>query len=860
MTELITRLAYEEDVQSRKKLQVGLDNITSQQKELSKSLSKGGIASKDYAKSIASLSKEAVVLKKAIAPLDRDIKNYEKALDAAAKAEAKFNQELEETVDDVDTLDKRLAGLDANLGQISQQVGIAGDIEGAARTIGGGIGTAGGAVGQQAEQAIALLSEGFAALEAAPRLKTALAGLPDVAEKAAESLGASGMTRSVQQLIPQLSSGQAAMLALGGATIAITAAIAAVSFGLQKWREHLDSVGEAQQARIDAILHETRIQEEIADLVGEGDYEGIVSGHEAAFDAATRGAREIARIEEEIARLEAAAAETDEGVSGLVQNIPSVFGLIARQVIGAEEREELERTRETYQDLINQQAINQETLTEYETALANVDEAELQRIEYAEDLAQIERDLSSIESERTQLLQQQEQAQNRVAQLEAQIASAIEDRALRASEAEALQTLEAQFAHEDELAEEQAFRDELSEIADASRERLKTINAEIAALPLERDKALLQVASQGQDKIAKINGDFMDKQLKSTREFGKQTQRLEEDNKRARLKLIEDITQRLDDAARDNNVIAFLEAQRDGQKQLKEQAENDNTAAQRRVEDFSAKVKEAEEARQEQVDNTLKAIAEERQKVIDSFNERRAALKEAHDAEIVAAKEAQDAAIARYNEEQAREEQQAARQAARDALRDEQEQARFDARIAQIEEQKQAELDAAHEIQVAIDALVRSASDLQARAASATQPSRQPPTESSSPFSPVSLQSRFRAGLSREVALGLRRAPVAFAEGGIADEPTFGMFGEKPGMSEALIPFRKSEGLPAALARTGAGGKPSNVINTTVNLYNTIGDIATQTMLNNEIESAVQTVLNDGIAVVLEKALTGGTP
>jgi hypothetical protein len=47
---------------------------------------------------------------------------------------------------------------------------------------------------------------------------------------------------------------------------------------------------------------------------------------------------------------------------------------------------------------------------------------------------------------------------------------------------------------------------------------------------------------------------------------------------------------------------------------------------------------------------------------------------------------------------------------------------------------------------------------------------------------------------------------VAFAGGGVVDRPTFGMFGERPGYAEALVPFRKSEGIGAALARLGAGG------------------------------------------------------
>src|SRR5690606_5712264 len=47
--------------------------------------------------------------------------------------------------------------------------------------------------------------------------------------------------------------------------------------------------------------------------------------------------------------------------------------------------------------------------------------------------------------------------------------------------------------------------------------------------------------------------------------------------------------------------------------------------------------------------------------------------------------------------------------------------------------------------------------------------------------------------------------PFGFAEGGIStfNRPTLGVLGEKPGYNEMMIPFRKSEGIEAALSRLG---------------------------------------------------------
>jgi hypothetical protein len=53
---------------------------------------------------------------------------------------------------------------------------------------------------------------------------------------------------------------------------------------------------------------------------------------------------------------------------------------------------------------------------------------------------------------------------------------------------------------------------------------------------------------------------------------------------------------------------------------------------------------------------------------------------------------------------------------------------------------------------------------------------------------------------------------VAFAEGGVISQPTIAKMGERVGYSEALIPFRRSEGIEAALSKLGAnqgGGAPT---------------------------------------------------
>jgi hypothetical protein len=67
-------------------------------------------------------------------------------------------------------------------------------------------------------------------------------------------------------------------------------------------------------------------------------------------------------------------------------------------------------------------------------------------------------------------------------------------------------------------------------------------------------------------------------------------------------------------------------------------------------------------------------------------------------------------------------------------------------------------------------------------------------------------------GSTSSASHGTARAQVtSFADGGIATRPTFAIVGDKPGYAEAMIPFRRSEGIGAALNRMGNGGSPVTV-------------------------------------------------
>lgn len=105
-------------------------------------------------------------------------------------------RELQDVIDKVERLNKELAQsgkqvnkLDEEFGKVSKDVALAGDVESQARTIGGGIGALGG---RQAEQAIGTISELPAVIEALPKFKASLAGMPAAIDSAAKSIGVPG--------------------------------------------------------------------------------------------------------------------------------------------------------------------------------------------------------------------------------------------------------------------------------------------------------------------------------------------------------------------------------------------------------------------------------------------------------------------------------------------------------------------------------------------------------------------------------------------------------------------------------------------------------------------------------------------
>ncbi len=280
----------------------------------------------------------------------------------------------------------------------------------------------------------------------------------------------------------------------------------------------------------------------------------------------------------------------------------------------------------------------------------------------------------------------------RVAQLQQQQADLVANRAIQDSNAYASEKLDRKFAQEDEKAE---LAEHLSAIADIRREgaaKVAAIEQELASLPAQQAEALADIASKGTKELNKLSQDYFANQIKATKDFAKESGRIASDTAKAAKRLAEDLADNLADAARDNDVVAFLELQRDGQKELKRNAEDASEAEKRRAQDFAEQQNEQRQAFQQRQTEILNNLAEERAQVAQTFAEKRAALELQRQQEILNTQQSIANANARYQQEQAREAQAADREKQRAALRQSQEDAAFQRQIKAINDKTNAEL------------------------------------------------------------------------------------------------------------------------------------------------------------------------
>lgn len=571
----------------------------------------------------------------------------------------------------LEDLEQQLNAIDEQYSKTSQLVGQAGDVGSAGRTIGGAIGAFGGDAGGKIESAISALSELPDTLEAIPRLQDSFKALPKIAALTADKLGLGGVAGSMQTLIPGLSAGTAGTLALAGAALAIAAPIAAVVLAMKQYNDAAEAQKKVLTATIDANKN---LREDIAS--------GLTS------DEAQQKLEELKRQRDSeqqgLSRLETAYSSMEKQL-GVAAGVVKLFD--SREQALADSIDSGRASVADYDAQIKalEGALNSGTLASNDAAVSEEELADARKKAATE----IDQQIKQSEGRASQALARSEQ-------IGSQIDSAYAQRADAQATAAENEALEAKFAAEDQLKQEQEYRDNLAKIANEGRDRILELESGFAKLANDRAKDLAKVDTKGNEKLGDLRKDYFKSQISEVNDFNRETQKLTSDSAKRIKKINDDLLASLNDAQRDNNVIAFLEAQRRGNEQLAEEASNAKDAEQERLQDFLQRQQEERQAYQEKQAAIMADIQSEKQAVIDSYNEKRAALAQQIEDEKAAIEERKAAEAKRYQEQEAREAEQAARQAERDKLKQEQDDKAFQKRIADLRKQ-QAEEDAKYQ-------------------------------------------------------------------------------------------------------------------------------------------------------------------
>lgn len=183
---------------------------------------------------------------------------------------------------------------------------------------------------------------------------------------------------------------------------------------------------------------------------------------------------------------------------------------------------------------------------------------------------------------------------------------------------EQIQDIEAEIAKQREDEARQAQRDgqvaalenqiRLAEAKEAAAKQTSEIN-QIRAEGAKQEKAIVDKTVKADrdarakllNGISKINADFMAAELKAWEAYRVSEQRITEDTQRERLRLLEDTEKELRNAARRNDISAFLRAQEAGTTGLRRLDEDASVEARRRSQDFQLERAQAAKERDQRL-------------------------------------------------------------------------------------------------------------------------------------------------------------------------------------------------------------------------------------------------------------------
>lgn len=384
-------------------------------------------------------------------------------------------------------------------------------------------------------------------------------------------------------------------------------------------------------------------------------------------------------------------------------------------------------------------------------------------------------------------------------------AQAAADRAIQERRATETADFQARIAAAKQAETQAANAARLAKIDQEGLKKAQQVRKEAADAAIKAERVF-------NDRIAKINSDFMQREMTALAAFRLSEGRRTEDYYKERNRKLEDLQRSLTDLAAAGDVVGFIAAQRAAETDLRRGQEDFDTAGRRVQEDFLAERAQAQQNRQAQLEELRQSYAQERQERQNALAQRLSDLKVELETQRQAEIERQTTTL---TESQRIEEEFAARrlvwQQEDQARREQLEREAFNRQIAELtNRQKQ----------------------LASSVTSVVRPVQQ--TLQSIGDSVVNFINKLRTlGGGSQRAGGGTAQITANATGGIYTKPELSLLGERAGFGDLVIPFRQSEGIVPALervlAQTNAGRAPI-----TINLSG-IGAGVDQAMLREEL-------------------------
>lgn len=559
----------------------------------------------------AGASSKAIV--KSIETSNKELREQAKILDV-------LDDKWRQNVDGVGALEAELKRLNDAFAETSQKVGAFGDIQ---SNLGAGGALLGAAGLGGAERGLTLGGEGVALLEELPRLKDAFKAAGPALQVTTQALGLTNLASTGASL--GLGATAASLFAIAVPVALVAAAVGSVIFVFKQF-----TAAAAEQTKV--LATQLDAQRAVSEAIGEG----------LTSDEAQSRIEEIQRQREsEIGLL----GNLENAYQSMENQLGPLSGVV--KVFSSQEQELADTIDEARANVAGLDA----EMRQLESALANESFA-------TNDAAIAEAELTDA---RQTAVEEADRLAATIGQFESKRADLIESNMIKEANALEIATLNQEFADEDQLAQEQEHQTNLLDIASEGQRKIEAISSELSALPAERLTELSEVESEGNKELSQVRQSFFEKSSTSLEKFQRDSARIETETAKKRIRLLEDVQDQLDDAARANDVIAFLRIQRESEKQIERGIIDEEAAEQQRIQRFidgQQKERAAFEAKEADI---LLGIQEERQAVNESFSERREQLLETLALERKALDERTQSEIARFDSQEAREEQAAER-------------------------------------------------------------------------------------------------------------------------------------------------------------------------------------------------------